>query len=317
MLAGDIHHYNRYVSADGDQQRITAGAGGTFLHPTNHLRREFEWPADNGTTTFRQEQLYPDAARSRRLRWGTLLAPFKNPSFMVFVGAFYVVFTLAVRFAVPDAATLGLNIALRESDPGLITQAIFNNPISFVLAIALLGIFIVFADAKRSATRILVGTLHWVCQLVLLVVVIWGVAQVAIDLPGLNLGVEVLFLEFTLTMDTFVLFVGVAVLGGYLASQLFAIYLFVMFTCFGRHATHAFSAQRIEDYRCFLRLHVGRDGSLTIYPVGVRQRAEAVEVPAPRRRAPGRARRPSDRGAPHRAADRHPVVARRARLDPS
>ena len=118
VLAGDIHHYNRYVSADGDQQRITAGAGGTFLHPTNHLRREFEWPVDNGTTTFRQEQLYPDVARSRRLRWGTLLAPFKNPSFVVFVGAFYVVFTLAVRFAVPDAATLGLNIALRRATRG-------------------------------------------------------------------------------------------------------------------------------------------------------------------------------------------------------
>jgi hypothetical protein len=271
VLAGDIHHYNRYVSADADQQRITAGAGGTFLHPTNHLRDEFEWPEPGGTTTFRQERIYPDAARSRRLRWGTLLAPFKNPSFMVFVGAFYVVFTLAVRFAVPDAATLGLNVALQESDPGLITQAIFNNPISFVLAVALLFIFIVFADAKRTATRVLVGTLHWLCQLLLLVVVIWGVAQVAIDLPGLSLGVELLFLEFTLTFDTLVLFLGVAVLGGYLASQLFAVYLFVMFTLFDRHATHAFSAQRIEDYRCFLRLHISQDGSLTVYPVGVRR----------------------------------------------
>ena len=38
VLAGDIHHYNRYGSAEGDQVRITAGAGGTFLHPTDYLR---------------------------------------------------------------------------------------------------------------------------------------------------------------------------------------------------------------------------------------------------------------------------------------
>ena len=55
VLAGDIHHYNRYVSADGDQQRITAGAGGTFLHPTDYLRTEFDWPTADGTTTFHQE----------------------------------------------------------------------------------------------------------------------------------------------------------------------------------------------------------------------------------------------------------------------
>jgi hypothetical protein len=43
-----------------------------------------------------------------------------------------------------------------------------------------------------------------------------------------------------------------------------------MFTFFGRHATHAFSSQRIEGYRSWLRLHIDREGGLTIYPIGLR-----------------------------------------------
>jgi hypothetical protein len=38
-----------------------------------------------------------------------------------------------------------------------------------------------------------------------------------------------------------------------------------------KHPTHAFSCQRLEDYRSFLRIKVERDGALTVYPVGVRK----------------------------------------------
>jgi hypothetical protein len=257
------------VSDEGDQVRITAGAGGTFLHPTDYLRAEFDWPTADGTTTFRQAHVYPDIARSKRLRWGTLLAPFKNPSFIAFLGAFYLVFMLAVRFALPDANVVGLNTALKESDADAVAQAIFNNPISFLLAVGLLGVLITFADASTTLRRILAGTGHWLLQFMLLVVVIWGVAQVAADMPAADVRVQTFFLKFTLTLDTLVLIVGVALIGGYLASQLFAVYLFAAYSLFHRHATHAFSSQRIEDHRCFLRLRIDPDGALTIYPIGV------------------------------------------------
>jgi hypothetical protein len=271
VLAGDIHHYNRYVAEDGAHQRITAGAGGTFLHPTNYLQRDFTWPEASGSTTYRQATLYPDARRSRRLRWGTLLAPFKNPSFIVFVGIFYLLFTLMVRFAVPGATTLGLNLALKESDPAQVAQAIFDNPISFILAFGLLAVFVVFADGSTRPRRAAIGIVNWLAQFMVLVIVIWGVAQLVVDLPFLELRGQFFFVDFSLTLDTLCLILGVAVIGGYLSSQLFAIYLFLMFSLFRRHATHAFSSQRIEDYRCFLRLRFGRDGALTIYPIGVRK----------------------------------------------
>jgi len=271
VLAGDIHHYNRYVAEDGRQQRITAGAGGTFLHPTNYLQREFTWPDAEGLTEYRQKMLYPSAKQSRRLRWGTLLAPFKNPSFIAFVGIFYLLFTLMVRFAVPGATSLGLNLALKESDPAEVARAVFDNPISFILATTLLAIFIVFADASTMPRRAVIGVIHWLAQYMLLVIVIWGIAQLVVDAPLFELRGELFFVNFSLTLDTLLLVVGVAIVGGYLGSQMFAVYLFLMFSLFRRHATHAFSSQRIENYRCFLRMHFESDGGLTIYPIGVRK----------------------------------------------
>lgn len=38
---------------------------------------------------------------------------------------------------------------------------------------------------------------------------------------------------------------------------------------FGRHSNEAFSALRIEDYKNFLRLHIAKDGSLTVFPIGI------------------------------------------------
>lgn len=46
VVAGDWHHYARYYSPDLDVHFITAGGGGSFLHPTHVLRNEIkvEWP---------------------------------------------------------------------------------------------------------------------------------------------------------------------------------------------------------------------------------------------------------------------------------
>jgi hypothetical protein len=119
--------------------------------------------------------------------------------------------------------------------------------------------------------RVVLGTGQWLLQLLALVLIIWGMAQVAADLPGAGLQFRYYFLEFGLTLDTLFLIVAVAVLGGYVGSQIFACFLFSRYYLTRRHATHAFSSQRIEDYRCFLRLRIDRDGSLTIYPIGVRK----------------------------------------------
>ena len=47
------------------------------------------------------------------------------------------------------------------------------------------------------------------------------------------------------------------------------VYLLISLNVFGRHSNEAFSALRIEDYKNFLRLHIAKDGSLTIFPIGI------------------------------------------------
>ena len=52
VIAGDWHHYARYYSPALDVHFITAGGGGSFLHPTHVLKNEIkvEWPAQGAQT---------------------------------------------------------------------------------------------------------------------------------------------------------------------------------------------------------------------------------------------------------------------------
>jgi hypothetical protein len=270
VLAGDIHNYNRYEREDGETQRITAGAGGAFLYPTNHLKPEIRWPDEQGRATYLQRSVYPDARTSRRMRWGTLLAPFKNPSFILFVGAFDLVFALVVRFSLTQGTTARLHEVLDRANPAKLTADILDDPIGFVFVVGLALVLIVFADAPTLPRRVLVGLVHWLLQYSLLLLVIWGMAHATADVPITSIHFNLYVFTFGLAVDTVIFAFAVTVVGGVAASELFSLYLLVMFTLFRRHATHAFSSQRIEGYRNWLRLHIDREGGLTIFPVGLK-----------------------------------------------
>jgi hypothetical protein len=283
VLAGDIHNYNRYEREDGGTQRITSGAGGAFLYPTNHLKRELSWPDEKGRTTYFQRSVYPDRQSSRRLRWGTLLAPFKNPSFIVFIGAFDLVFALVVRYTLTQGTSLRLHELLDQSNPAKITADILDNPIGFVLVVGLAVVLIVFADAPTHPRRVLAGLIQWSLQYSLLLLVIWGMAHAVADIPIRSIHFNFYLFSFGVAVDTVVFVLAVSVVGGVLSGELFSLYLFAMFTLFGRHATHAFSSQRIEGYRNWLRLHIDGDGGLTIFPIGLKtvpKRWRVVRHPA-------------------------------------
>jgi hypothetical protein len=59
--------------------------------------------------------------------------------------------------------------------------------------------------------------------------------------------------------------------GWVLGSTILGLYLLVSLNVFGRHSTEAFSPLRIEDWKCFLRLHIDRAGALRIFPVGLQR----------------------------------------------
>ncbi len=63
-----------------------------------------------------------------------------------------------------------------------------------------------------------------------------------------------------------------------------SIYLTLSLLVFGRHREEASSALRCANYKNFLRLCIGADGDLTIYPVGIKRVARrwiASQSPGP------------------------------------
>jgi hypothetical protein len=62
---------------------------------------------------------------------------------------------------------------------------------------------------------------------------------------------------------------GTFAAGWVVGSAIVGVYLLISVNVFGRHSEEAFSGLKIEDFKHFLRLHVGPDGHLTIWPVKI------------------------------------------------
>jgi hypothetical protein len=98
------------------------------------------------------------------------------------------------------------------------------------------------------------GAAHWACLFALA----WGSVLLArLLLPYWGVG--------RFALDALLIGAGAWVLG----SAIVGFYLLISLNVFGRHSEEAFSALRIQDYKHFLRLHLARDGTMTIYPIAI------------------------------------------------
>ena len=69
-----------------------------------------------------------------------------------------------------------------------------------------------------------------------------------------------------------VVFCGVIVFaGGVLGATLVGIYFVVSDMLFAWHTNEVFASQSIINYRNFLRMRIAPDGTLTIFPIGLRE----------------------------------------------
>lgn len=222
-IAGDLHHYRRHANPQG-AQKITAGGGGAFLHPTH---------APDAATLgggFTQRGAYPDLATSRRLTWRNLLFPFINPKFGLAMGSLY-----------------GLLGYFWNQGQGMLL-----GPLVLILG------FILFTDTHSVWYKRLAGTAHGLAH----TAAAWALLA---SIRGL---IETLGVTNRVAAEAFsgtLMFAAGALVGSFLMG----VYLLISLNVFERHSNEAFSALRIEDYKNFLRLHIGRDGSLTIFPIGI------------------------------------------------
>ena len=260
-LTGDLHHYSRYEPEAGQGPvRVTAGGGGAYLSPTHVLRDPLALrPApDEEPVAYRRHRVYPSEGRSRRLRWGILKLPLMTPAFAVVIGVVY---------ALIAATFLG---SLNASGAGIVAAGTADGVSSFLdgavgagpvlAAILLAALLAAYADFRTWAAKLPVGIGHAGLHVMLCAGALYAI------LLAFSPGVE----------GWVVWLVGLAAciaVGFLLGTFIFAAVILTIHLLRGpkapKHTNEVFAGQAIADYKNFLRLHLDRDGRLTVYPLGV------------------------------------------------
>lgn len=251
MLSGDNHYYARYAERDGSGQRITSGGGGAFLSASHLLPSSLTLPpkvsrvADvKEVATFDKVQTYPEAKDSKRLAKGIYKLPFSNPGFWGLTAGLQTVLALLVQFGLA-AEPRGIFGVLAAWTP-----AAFGVVFTVVAGI----LFARFGLIRSSLAAGVAGFLHSLAHLALMVAwaaVLYQLSQDAAD---------------WITVVVALLVTPVVV--GFVDAELVAAYLLIAGK-FGFNMNELFAGQSIEDYKGFLRLHINRNGQLTIYPIKV------------------------------------------------
>jgi 3',5'-cyclic AMP phosphodiesterase CpdA len=262
FLAGDLHHYRRHEDAAG-RQKITAGGGGAFLHPTHapaaHVLRD----------GYRLQKSFPDEKTSRKLARKNLLLIRHSPLFGLMTGGLYLMLALA---AYAEVGSLGLSQL-----PQVIlavANSMVSRPWTLVLGLATLGGLIGLADSHFGKWRTLAGTLHGLGHILGAFFTAWGGTYLTVT--GLGVCPELTANGLNCTAGwahlagKFLLSSGFTFLGGFLVGPfVMGLYLWLSVNFFGAHSNEAFISLALPDWKNFLRLHINEDGHLRVYPVGV------------------------------------------------
>jgi hypothetical protein len=290
-ITGDRHHYARYEpdgeGAEAAPTRITAGGGGAYLSATHTLpedlvlkplpRKQGDAYVDQPAVVNRREVIYPVDKDSRRLANGILKLAALNPAFGKLLGALYVVIGFSLLSGIESGVD---NAVTRVSDgpraPGSVDALVDTasnanffdfvsnsmGAMSIVLALALFGGVLGGVDIKQSKPlRLLVAAIHTLVHLVVIALVMWLAVNVAPDIWNSKIAFYALggVLAFAV--------------GASLGATVFAFFMWAVHKVRGplaqEIANQVFTGQSIIDYKNLLRMRIGHDGGLTIYPLGI------------------------------------------------
>jgi hypothetical protein len=270
-LTGDLHHYARYSAEDGTH-KITAGGGGAFMHPTHDLPEELDIDLDparsSETTRYRLQRCFPDKRTSKLLALRSPLLPFKNVSFVWLAGVFHALLLVTTLFSLSavDDQQGSVGEVLHGLDLGALLLAVLRNPTGILIGLLVVAVMYAFADPPpvgpraRKAVRFAMAAVHAALHLLAIVVGLWlSVRAVGSFADGNWLVVW--------------LFVVVVVLGGFLSGVVFGIYLIAanLLPFLRTHGNETFSSLRYRRYKNLLRLHIDREGVLSIHAIGLRR----------------------------------------------
>lgn len=267
MLAGDAHHYARYTEVDGERSLVTCGGGGAYLSATSRDDDPLVLPPETlqadrvdppPGAKFAWRAAYPTPEASRRMAVRVLdRLPSRNPGFVTLMIAAQAllgyVFVSSSRRS--SAGTGRLATTWRQLDPGWSALATFRQPLMLLLTTLIVwGASLFYRRGKANGK--IGGAVHGLAHIAVAICSVWVTAQ--IPLPG---GWPD-WLEFWSRL------VVTGLIGGAAATLLVGLYLYLASRS-GIHMNEVFSAQSIEDYKSFLRMHIRSDGSLVVHPLAV------------------------------------------------
>jgi hypothetical protein len=262
FLTGDLHHYRRHEEVKPENesskvQKITAGGGGAFMHPTHgadfSVITEDQILPGQEPRSFKEKACYPDQKSSKRIGWRNLLFPLYNPGFGILTGALYLITIWIVsatfRFEFPHTVREFMDQTL---------MAFLLNPVAALWLGAIAAAFVFFTDTHSKLYKWAGGLSHFFLNL-------FSIAYIGLFANYVNVTV------FKENIYTGFIFIPIIVfgLGWIIGSFNMGLYLTVSMNIFGRHDNEAFSALKIQDFKNFLRLHIDKQGTLTIYPIKI------------------------------------------------
>jgi hypothetical protein len=300
FIAGDLHHYRRHEATDSSStQKITAGGGGAFLHPTHMglLGTDVSKLEEKASgRIFEKKAAFPPEEVSRRLAWRNLVFPYlrgnQSRAFGFATAGLYLLLTLAVvsdfRHIEETASGIRSVVGLKNI-VGTTLHTVLNSPMTlFGVLLTVLG-FVLFTDTHSRVHRWVMGSLHALAHILsaftvvllsIYAVISFASATSAWNNPPLKMGAfephwvyrwmqgaHVFNLDFRVLLVVILILIGGYVIGSFIQG----LYLLISLNLFGRHFNEAFSTITVEDWKSFLKLKIDAAGDLTIYAIGIRR----------------------------------------------
>lgn len=279
FLSGDLHHYTRHRGEDG-KQYITCGGGGAFTLGTTMQPEKLRVDEEQAATRACE---YPSIEQSKAMRAGAFAMVRRHKLFCATLGG--VMLYLVWLFHASSVTEVPFLDAMRGSlGSGLwqLAAILIGSPTTSTVFAVILAGFYGFASSGTGRggegwKSVFLGVLHFLvqfCAAILSAII----AGAGFELIGGGPATDGILRDLLLPVVAF----GFATL---LCGLVFGAYLFFANAAFGWHEQEVFSSQAIQDWKCFLRMKIDRDG-LTIYPIGLRKVATTWKQTLPLLKAP-------------------------------
>lgn len=249
FLTGDLHHYTRHEDPNG-RQKIIAGGGGAFLHPTHG--HDVATLSDG----FILKQNFPDEGTSKKLCNRNFFFLFLNPYFGFVTALFYLLTVWSAKVNLG-----GVGISDWKQALILVINQVLKSPVGMFWIVAAIAGFIVFTNTHSTLYRYTAGFLHGLVHLFAAFLLGWGAIFLCNYFGFIYDSIPQLLLS------GLIVFVGGWVIGSFVMG----IYLLISLNIFGHHSNESFSSLAIQDWKNFLKIKIDATGCVTIYPIGFRR----------------------------------------------